>query len=111
MSLPNQFDIYLAKPRLRHSSDLRPVIVIEASQRGIVDVLPILSAFDLYDSSRHFLIQNVHPNFSATGLSRMSFLLSTLPLAIHIAVSAASKAPFSLNLRNGTACSRYANFL
>src|SRR5947207_11742345 len=85
MSLPNQFDIYLAKPRLRHSSDLRPVIVIEASQRGIVDVLPISSTFDLYDSSRHFLIQKVHPNFSATGLARMSFLPSTQPLAIHSA--------------------------
>jgi hypothetical protein len=75
MPLPRRLDIHWSIVEVRTSRDQRPCIIVESGAGETVFVAPLSSQLDLYDRSRHFLIESSDPDFPATGLRKSCFVL------------------------------------
>ena len=77
MSLPPKpLDIFLARILWRHSKDLRPVVILNEGRAGVV-VVALISASDLFNRTTDFPLRKDQPGFTATGLTRNSFISGT----------------------------------
>ena len=89
-----RFDIYRAKIQFGKSVDPRPCIVLREPTQDpdappgtlVVLVAPLSSQMDLYDPSRHFLLDDVDVDFAATGLRRKSYVIATAPAHVPVAL-------------------------
>lgn len=73
MVKPNE--IYLIQAEYKYSHDQRPCIILEVGTREKIKLALISSAIDLYDASRHFLLDSRHPDFPESGLRRTSYIM------------------------------------
>jgi hypothetical protein len=78
-------DVYVASIPYGHSTDPRRCVVIAVSANQTVTVAPLSSAVQLFNPTLHFLISDMHPDFSATGLKRASYANGTEIHQIEIA--------------------------
>lgn len=67
-------EIYLAKLKVGYSTYPRPCVITKLLTVDLVEVAAISSALDLYDPLTDLLIENSHPDFSATGLQKTSYI-------------------------------------
>lgn len=72
--LPRPLEVYQIRARYRNSWDPRPCVVLDPPLGDTVSVALVSGAMDLYDSTVHFLIEQDHPDFPATGLQRTSYV-------------------------------------
>lgn len=71
---PSPNDIYVATIRWRNCNDPRPCIIVKIISPCLFVVVPLSSQTDLFkENSEHFLIDEHHPDFPATGLLRTSY--------------------------------------
>jgi len=73
---PKPLDIYLVNVPLNRSGYPRPAIVVKSVTDDYAEVVPLSSAFDLYLSTQHFLIDTSDPAFRETGLRCSSYVSS-----------------------------------
>lgn len=67
-------EIYLALIHYREANYNRPCVIIETAN-NLLTVGMISSSMDLYKENYDFLIPSNHPDFSATGLKRTSYVI------------------------------------
>jgi hypothetical protein len=72
--MPQPYELYLVRVRLRESYDFRPCIVIDKT-RNTISCVMLVSSSDLYRPHQDFLIRADHPDFPATGLKKTSFAM------------------------------------
>ncbi len=73
MRPPAKLDVFFVQRSFRRSSDPRPSIVVNVSANKIVVVCLISSQMDLFQSSKHFLIESTDADFKSTGLVKSSY--------------------------------------
>jgi hypothetical protein len=67
-------EIYLVKAMYGECDDVRPCVVVELLQNGLVKVALISSALDLYRPQFDLLLDSKHHDFKYTGLKRTSYI-------------------------------------
>jgi hypothetical protein len=68
------YDLYLGRIAFNDSNDRRPLIVLSTFAGDRVRVAMLSGNLDLFEPARDFLIEKGHPNFTATGLTRTSYV-------------------------------------
>lgn len=88
----SRYDIFRARVQFGKSTDPRPCIVLRGPtpdpdnvRAPVVLLAPLSSQMDLYEPANHFLLDKREADFEATGLSRSSYIITTVPA--HVAVS------------------------
>ena len=86
-----RFEIYLAELQFRKSKDKRPVIILrppiqssDSPETELVQVAPISSQFDMFDRSKHFVIDDRDLSFEDTGLKHKSYIIANYPSHIDV---------------------------
>ncbi|MCZ7644190.1 MAG: hypothetical protein M5U26_02735 [Planctomycetota bacterium] len=58
---------------------------MEKRPAGRFLLLPVSAAMDLYDSLQHFKLDPNHPDFPATGLKKVSYIIGNRPIEVSLA--------------------------
>ena len=73
---PKPLEIFSARIPLRNCNNMRPCVIVHPLKLGKVAVAYLSSQPDLCDNVDFFPIASNHSSFSATGLTRTSFISS-----------------------------------
>jgi hypothetical protein len=89
---PRKYEIYRERFPLGECEDFRFWLVVRdpspcpgsSPPEMDVVVVPLSSQFDLYDDRVHFCIRRTDDGFSATGLSRDSYVIANKPTRVSV---------------------------